>query len=372
MAGFPILLHDSMESCVPANDFFRSYLQRGAINSDSSWSAAGQSIYDFFSFIEAHDLDWRDVDRGEKKSIISAYRDYCAIEHNHSTNTIRLRLFYISEFYDYAENQGLIANLPSDFEIRVAPNNEGFFAHLNSCGNQIQVNSAMPRKRKNLPKYLTMHAAKELLHATENTHHYTLIKFALQTGLRRMELATFPVAYIRQGLRSPGKSRNVRLRLNPYDGSGMKTKGNRVRELWVSRDLLLQMDQYITQHRGQRVHLGVHDSGRLFSNHNGHPYANKGKAIERIVRDIGKKIGLDVHPHMLRHTYATHTLVSLQRFKGDIEPLVFVSRQLGHESIETTKIYLHLVDDYVDNAVLEYDEELTRIGFLNVQEKEIQ
>jgi len=37
---------------------------------------------------------------------------------------------------------------------------------------------------------------------------------------------------------------------------------------------------------------------------------------------------------------------------------VFVQRQLGHVSIETTMIYLHLVNSLVDDAVLAYDEEL--------------
>lgn len=35
-AGFPILLWDSMESCVPVNQFFRHYLLRGAIGSKRS------------------------------------------------------------------------------------------------------------------------------------------------------------------------------------------------------------------------------------------------------------------------------------------------------------------------------------------------
>jgi integrase/recombinase XerD len=34
--GFPILLWDSMESCVPANRFFRYYLLRGAIGSNAA------------------------------------------------------------------------------------------------------------------------------------------------------------------------------------------------------------------------------------------------------------------------------------------------------------------------------------------------
>ena len=63
-AGFPILLWDSMESCVPANLFFRHYLLRGAIGSKRSWPSTGRALYDFFCFLQSHELDWRDVDRG--------------------------------------------------------------------------------------------------------------------------------------------------------------------------------------------------------------------------------------------------------------------------------------------------------------------
>lgn len=139
-------------------------------------------------------------------------------------------------------------------------------------------------------------------------------------------------------------------------------KRGTIRDVYVSRKFLLQVDQYITQHRGERCSLGAGDSGRLFLNQNGQPYANEGKGLEKIVRDIGKKIGLDVHPHMLRHSYATHTLISLQRSRLDLDPLIYLSSQLGHSSIETTRIYLHIANDYVDNAVLQYDDELNEIG----------
>ena len=45
--GFPILLWDSMESCIPANQFFRHYLFRGVIGSKRSWPSTGRALYDF-------------------------------------------------------------------------------------------------------------------------------------------------------------------------------------------------------------------------------------------------------------------------------------------------------------------------------------
>jgi hypothetical protein len=103
---FPILLWDSMESCVPANQFFRHYLLRGAIGSDRSWPSTGRALYDFFSFLQAHEMDWRDVDRGEAKSLVAAYRDYCLVTCELGPNTTRQRLIYICKFYNYALKKG--------------------------------------------------------------------------------------------------------------------------------------------------------------------------------------------------------------------------------------------------------------------------
>jgi integrase len=78
---------------------------------------------------------------------------------------------------------------------------------------------------------------------------------------------------------------------------------------------------------------------------------------------MGKRHDLEVHAHMLRHTYATHTLVNLQRKpQNGLDPLVFLQRQLGHSSIQTTMIYLHLVNEVADEAVLAYDDELNEVA----------
>lgn len=76
MRGFPILLWEDMRSCWEANAFLRYYLMRGAIGSRKSWEPTGRAMYDYFSFLEVHDLSWDDVARGEGKNLVAAYRDY--------------------------------------------------------------------------------------------------------------------------------------------------------------------------------------------------------------------------------------------------------------------------------------------------------
>ncbi len=132
--GFPILLWDSMESCTQANLFFRHYLLRGEIGSKESWPNTGRALYDFFSFLQAHDLDWRDVDRGEAKSLVAAYRDYCLVTCGLARNTTRQRLTYICKFYEFALGKGWVRRLPFGHEERIVPRETGFLEHVDASG----------------------------------------------------------------------------------------------------------------------------------------------------------------------------------------------------------------------------------------------
>jgi site-specific recombinase XerD len=355
---FPILLWDSMESCTHANQFFRHYLLRGKIGSSNSWPNTGRALYDFFSFLQAHNLDWRDVDRGEAKSLVAAYRDYCLGTCGLKRNTTRQRLMYICKFYEFAMKKGWVKRLPFGHEERIIPRHEGFLSHLDASGGTALLNDVMPRRDKPLPKYLSMSQTKSLLAIVDNPHHRIMIQLALRTGLRRNELATFPVAYIFDPDRTARTERNLRIKLDPNDGTGMETKGSKEREIWVSRRFMSELYRYVTKVRGERASLNK-DQKALLLNHFGEPYGSAGKSLNRIIVEIGERVGVEVHAHMLRHTYATHTLVNLQRNpQQGVDPLVFLQRQLGHSSIQTTMIYLHLVNEMADEAVLAYDDEL--------------
>lgn len=357
--GFPILLWDTMASCGPANQFLRYFLLRGAIGSPKSWPSTGRALYDFFSFLQAHDLDWRDVDRGEAKSVVTGYRDYCLMECQLARSTTRQRLYYVCKFYEYARQHEWVDRLPFGYEERKIRRNPGFIAHIAACGGTVMANDIMPRQHRMLPKFLSIDNIKILLANAKNPHHQMMIRFGLHTGLRRAEIASFPLAYIFDPDKTGRHERNIRFRLDPHDGHGMCTKGSKPRDIFISRRFLADLHRYVVQVRGERASLSHNQHPPLFLNQFGKPYADDGKRIERIVREIGKRANLKVHTHMLRHTYATHTLVALQRNSGNLEPLVFVQRQLGHSSIQTTMVYLHLIHEQADNAVLAYDDELS-------------
>lgn len=69
---------------------------------------------------------------------------------------------------------------------------------------------------------------------------------------------------------------------------------------------------------------------------NGRPLERR--HVERILERIGKKAGIKVSPHLLRHSAASHLALS-----GI--PAFMLQRLLGHTSLNTTQIYIHLIDD---------------------------
>lgn len=71
-------------------------------------------------------------------------------------------------------------------------------------------------------------------------------------------------------------------------------------------------------------------------------------AVENMVRTLGKKADVkNVHPHRFRRTCATNALR-----RG--MPIEQVSKMLGHNSIETTQIYLDLDEESLENAHKKY------------------
>ncbi|MBF0779985.1 MULTISPECIES: tyrosine recombinase XerC [unclassified Granulicatella] len=113
-------------------------------------------------------------------------------------------------------------------------------------------------------------------------------------------------------------------------------KGGKMRYVPFGEQARIRMTQYLEQARSILIGYKEHDF--VFVNHLGNPLTSAG--ISYILNHIIKKSSLtyDIHPHMLRHTFATHLLNN----GADIRT---IQELLGHDSLKATEIYTHVTKD---------------------------
>jgi integrase/recombinase XerC len=177
-----------------------------------------------------------------------------------------------------------------------------------------------PRSAKTLPKALSPDEAAQLLHEPDAADPMSLRDRAMfelfySSGLRLSELTGVTVENLdldQQTIRVTGK--------------GSKTRVVPVGSFAVSalREWLLA-----------RAALASGDVRNVFVNGRGQPVSPR--TVQHRLKRWALQQGLSrpVHPHMLRHSFASHLLQS----SGDLRA---VQELLGHASISTTQVYTHL------------------------------
>ncbi len=103
------------------------------------------------------------------------------------------------------------------------------------------------------------------------------------------------------------------------------------------------IDYYLTFSRPKFM-KGKKEHGYLFVSQKGNKITPR--SIQLIVEEAAEKagIGMHIHPHMLRHSYATHML-------DNGADLRIVQELLGHEDLSTTQIYTHVTQDRLKKVV---------------------
>lgn len=98
----------------------------------------------------------------------------------------------------------------------------------------------------------------------------------------------------------------------------------------VDRQILGLLRQYFRVNQNQ-----IQKKGYFFINENGNRYSEQ--SIRMMLKKYVKQIGISLHitPHMFRHSFATYLIEE----GADIS---YVKELLGHSSIKTTQIYIHL------------------------------
>lgn len=202
-----------------------------------------------------------------------------------------------------------------------------FYRHqllIGARGDNPAVAIELPRRPRKLPKTLSPGEAERLIQAAVGTQpralrDQALVELLYGAGLRVSEAV---------GLDKGG----VDLDLRTVRVLG---KGGKERVVPIGRPAADALRRYLA--RG-RPYLDVRHRPDLFLNARGGALTRAGAFL--ILRRLAEKAGLEperIHPHLLRHSFATHLL------EGGAD-LRSVQEMLGHADLATTELYTHVSD----------------------------
>ncbi|HCN45212.1 MAG TPA: tyrosine recombinase XerC [Pseudomonas sp.] len=197
----------------------------------------------------------------------------------------------------------------------------GFYGYLNRegiCEHDPATGLSAPKGERRLPRTLDTDRALQLLEgAVEDDflarRDHAILELFYSSGLRLSELTSLDL----QQLDLPAGLVQV------------LGKGSKTRVLPVGRKAREALEQWLEMRA-----LSNPQDGAVFVSQQGRRLGPR--AIQKRVKVAGEReLGQNLHPHMLRHSFASHLLESSQDLRA-------VQEMLGHADIKTTQIYTHL------------------------------
>lgn len=352
--GFPLLV-DRDGGADEAVLCFCVYLllHRGKATSKATWSVCGYALKDFLQFCEDHGRTWREAPVAGLPSVLAAYRTWAIGTSRNSVSTVNQRLDLLVRFYRFAQKHGYIDEAPFGLEpIRILSRER------NDAPRRLRTHLAPDIKLRATRRILRVLSAADIeafLSELKNESHHLMARLQLATGLRVEELVTFPLDFVTDPRRDPEASW-IAVFLDPRK---MRTKGSVARIIHIPSRLMSDLWKHAALVRPGRRNNGAKDPNTLFVTERGTSFLTR--SVWNIYRIAGGRCGIKVNPHLLRHTYATHTLASLASARNIGSALLYVRDRLGHSSIATTEKYLHHVHDASLQIASAYHTELSAL-----------
>lgn len=291
-----------------------------------------------------------DIDR-----ILRGFGAYLQLERGLADNTRESYLFDIAKFIEFLKRESQTLRSVTDeslqafvadlHDLGIAPRSQAriisglksFFKYLkaeNYIDDDPTINLESPQTGRHLPEVLTVEQIDMLIDeidksTPEGRRNNAIIEVMYGCGLRVSEL--------------------VNLEINKLffdDGYIVVTgKGSKERIVPISDVAIELVNSYMLERAQLDVVAG--EENVLFLNRRGHRLTRQ--MIFTIIKRLARQAGIakEISPHTLRHSFATHLLEGGANLRA-------IQQMLGHESIATTEIYLHLDTSNLRREILEH------------------
>jgi integrase/recombinase XerD len=263
----------------------------------------------------------------EPEKLLSLLRRELEIR-NFSRRTVKAYVYFVERFLVWSKNGNRELNedsLKDYIQMLIGKQNpstvssnisaiEFFFGKV--LGQDIALSH--PKRNKPIPEVLTQEEVKRLLEATSNVKHRMILKILYGCGLRVSELLS-----LRKGDFNYAEGL-LHIRLSKGRKDRFVKIPDSVKGELASYSSLIGGDTLFQSSRGERLTVAT---------------------IQKIVKNSARKAGImkGVHPHTLRHSFATHLLE-----QGT--DLRVIQKLLGHSDIKTTQIYLQVSNSLIRNV----------------------
>lgn len=288
---------------------------------------------------------------------IEEYIDTLSLERGKSDNTVSSYKSDLAQFSSFCNLNSIVLLDDTDTDIV-----KKFFAFLNECGFQtstiaryyssikgfflflISENRAKnnplarlspPKMSKHLPDTLTIDEMQKLLDTpsadtTLGLRDKAMLETLYACGMRVSELTNLKIS-------------DLLLQDNLVRIFG---KGSKERITPIGNSAIKYLEEYFSRSRPLLAKLNRSDN-YVFLNRSGKKLSRMG--VWKIIKTLVLKSGItkDVHPHLFRHSFATHMI------EGGAD-LRAVQEMLGHADISTTQIYTHLDKEFVKEEHFAY------------------
>ena len=275
---------------------YLTYLKYNRNYSDNTIIGYQEDITDYLNYLNRECLSLYDIKYSDIRFLLEYYDSI-----NLKNISIRRKISSLKGFYKFLGRKGKVKDNP--------------FSYV-----------TLPKKEKKLPQYLNYNEMLEIfdvidISTTLGLRNRLVMELLYATGVRVSELVNIKI-----------KDIDINNRSIVVTG-----KGNKTRIVFFNKVCQEYLKKFVEESKM------IRKDDYLIINNQGKGITTRGirLIIDKVIRDTS--IIKHIHPHTLRHTFATHLL-------NNGCDLLTVQELLGHASISTTGIYTHVTTEHIKDV----------------------